>query len=256
MRHGESSPRNEGVKALTSGPDMRRALTQRSRSRSSHVAPSGSSLTGWRERGLVRGVWPSRWVSGRYLPRDARFSRRGIGGLAVFTFCAALQWDAGAAPSGVADRARAMIAALQANTEARELVGPTVGRAKQALSQAEAAGPAAAAALEDAALEWAEVARDLVRASEAERASDALEQEASGLATEIARLRSAVEQAMARVGRARQDLKELEGTSTHAAPRPSVAPEAPSAPARTAPPASAPAKPPAAAEKPAPSEKR
>jgi hypothetical protein len=109
-----------------------------------------------------------------------------------------------------------LIAELEASGAPRELVGPAVGLAKQALSQAEAAPSARAPRLEDTALEWAEVARDLVRASEAERASDALEQEASALATEIARVRAAVEQAMARVGRARQDLKELEATTSHA----------------------------------------
>jgi septal ring factor EnvC (AmiA/AmiB activator) len=124
----------------------------------------------------------------------------------------------------VADRARALVAELEASGAAPELVGPAVGRAKQALSQAEAASPARAPGLEETALEWAEVARDLVRASEAERASDALEQEASSLATEIARLRAAVEQAMARVGRARQDLKELEASSSTRAASPPVAP--------------------------------
>jgi hypothetical protein len=144
-------------------------------------------------------------------------ARHSLWCVAVFGFWAALQWDVRAATAGVADRARSLIAELEASGAPRELVGPAVGRAKQALSQAEAAPPARAPRLEDTALEWAEVARDLVRASEAERASDALEQEASALATEIARVRAAVEQAMARVGRARQDLKELEATTSHAA---------------------------------------
>lgn len=160
---------------------------------------------------MVRGVLSPRRVSSAYLLRDARFSRRGVPCGAVLAFAAALQWNAHAAPPGVADRARALIAELEADAAARELVQPTVGRAKQALSRAESAPAAHAAPLEDTALEWAEVARDLVRASAAERASDALEQEASALATEIARLRAAVEHAMARVGRARQDLKALEG---------------------------------------------
>jgi hypothetical protein len=159
---------------------------------------------------------------------DARASRapraRGaVWCLAVFGFWAALQWDVRAAAAGVADRARSLIAELEASGAARELVGPAVGRAKQALSQAEAASPARAPQLEDTALEWAEVARDLVRASEAERASDALEQEASALATEIARVRAAVEQAMARVGRARQDLKEVEPATS---PAPTTTPAA------------------------------
>jgi hypothetical protein len=148
---------------------------------------------------------------------SVRAARRAVWCVAVFAFWAALQWDVRAATGSVADRARSLIAELEASSGSRELVGPTIGRAKQALSRADAAPPARAPGLEDMALEWAEVARDLVRASEAERASDALEQEASALATEIARVRAAVEQAMARVGRARQDLKELEATTTHAA---------------------------------------
>jgi len=189
---------------------------------------------------LVRGVWPSRWVSGRYLLRDARLSRRGIWGLAVFGFWAALQWNARAAPTGVADRARALIAELEANGATRELSGPSVSRAKQALSRAETVPPARAAGLEETGLEWAEVARDLVRASEAERASDAMEQEASGLATEMARLRAAVEQAMARVGRARQDLKELEIAPTHASAKANTGPAQSSAAVPSVPPAAPP----------------
>jgi hypothetical protein len=180
---------------------------------------------------LVRDVWSSRRVSGTYLLRDAGVSgsawkaqplgaRRSLWCVTVFGFWAALQWDVRAATAGVADRARSLIAELEGSGAPRELVGPAVSRAKQALSQAEAAPPARAPRLEDTALEWAEVARDLVRASAAERTSDALEQEASALATEIARVRAAVEQAMARVGRARQDLKELEATTSHAASAP------------------------------------
>jgi hypothetical protein len=157
--------------------------------------------------------------------------------VAVLGFWAALQWDVRAAAAGVAERARSLIAELEASGATRELVGPAVGRAKQALSQAESASPARAPQLEDTALEWAEVARDLVRASEAERASDALEQEASTLATEMARVRAAVEQAMARVGRARQDLKDLEPTTapasatTHPATAPTKAGAAAAKPA-------------------------
>jgi len=187
---------------------------------------------------LVPGVLPSRWVSGTYLLRDSSFStgvRRALGCVAVFAFWAALQWDVRAAPAGVADRARSLIAELEGSSAARGLVEPAVGRAKQALSQAEGASPSRTARLEETALEWAEVARDLVRASEAERASDGLEQEASALATEIARLRAAVEQAMARVGRARQDVKELEATSTHAGAATAPAGAAASAKAAAAP---------------------
>jgi hypothetical protein len=185
-------------------------------------------------------------------------ARRSLWCVAVFGFWAALQWDVRAATAGVADRARSLLAELEASGAPRELVGPAVGRAKQALSQAEAAPSARAPRLEDTALEWAEVARDLVRASEAERASDALEQEASALATEIARVRAAVEQAMARVGRARQDLKDLEATTSPAASaltkaaaaKPAAAPAKEGAPLIPGAPPRAPAEvPPAAREK-------
>jgi hypothetical protein len=123
----------------------------------------------------------------------------------------ALNGDAQAAATGVGERARALIAEVETNASARDLVGPSVDRAKAALAKASSgAAPAAASLLEEAALEWAEVARDLLRASAAERASDSLEQESSAIQTEIARVRAAVEQTMARVGRARQELKELE----------------------------------------------
>lgn len=143
--------------------------------------------------------------------------------------CLALHWDARAAATGVAERARALITSAEADASARELVGPSLDRAKAALAKAatrSAASPASALLLEEAALEWAEVARDLLRTIAAERASDGLEQESSAMQTEIARVRAAVEQTMARVGRARQELKELEPgpAKSGASPTPPGAP--------------------------------
>jgi hypothetical protein len=66
------------------------------------------------------------------------------------------------------------------------------------------------AALEATALEWAELARDLKRTRDAEQSSDRLEQSLSAVQTELVRTRASVEQALARVGRARQELEELE----------------------------------------------
>jgi hypothetical protein len=127
------------------------------------------------------------------------------------TIWAVLQGAAHAAPGGAGETARALIAEVERESVAHEPVGPALSRAKEALSRAQAALPTRAPLLEATALEWAEVARDLARASAAERASDRLEQDASATQTEIARVRAAVEQTMARVGRARQDLKDLEG---------------------------------------------
>jgi hypothetical protein len=165
---------------------------------------------------LVRGVLASRWVSGAYLP----------GALALLTALAPFTADAQAASGGAGETARALIVELERDGSARDLVGPALSRAKEALSKAEAAPPTRAPLLEATALEWAEVARDLLRASAAERASDRLEQDASATQTEIARVRAAVEQTMARVGRARQELKELERGAASAAPG-TIAPATP-----------------------------
>jgi hypothetical protein len=138
--------------------------------------------------------------------------RCGVCCASVIAGCFALDWDAHAAMTGVGERATALIAEVETNPSARELVGTSLDRAKAALARAgtSSAKPAAVSLLEEAALQWAEVARDLLRASAAERASDGLEQESSAIQTEIARVRAAAEQTMARVGRARQELKELE----------------------------------------------
>ena len=142
----------------------------------------------------------------------------------------ALYRGAFAAATGSADRAKAVLAELDAEPSGQELTAPAVERARQSIARADAATvPAHAAILGDSALEWAEVARDLKRASLAEQASDHLEQEASVLETELARLHAAVEQALARVGQARHALAKADGGE----PRP--APPAKPAPAKAAP---------------------
>jgi hypothetical protein len=125
---------------------------------------------------------------------------------------------ASAAPVGVAERANSLLVEIEADPSVRELAGPALAHSREALAQAAAENaPSRAAISEETALEWAEVARDLVRASAAEAASDRLEQDASALQTEIARLRAAVEGAMARLGQARHELDRLEGAASPAA---------------------------------------
>ena len=115
------------------------------------------------------------------------------------------------AASAPADEARRVLQAVEADESARELVSRAVNQAHSTLDQAaHEAAPDRRAALEAMALEWAETARDLKRAHDAEQASDRLEQALSGLQTELVRTRASVEQALARVGRARQELSELE----------------------------------------------
>lgn len=123
--------------------------------------------------------------------------------------------QARAAGGTLAEQARLLIDKSAEDATAADLIAPASARVSDALARAEAASaPEHAALLEAAALEWAQVARDLKRARDAEQASDRLEQEVSALQTEIVRSRAAVEQARARLGRARQELAELEATGT------------------------------------------
>lgn len=125
-----------------------------------------------------------------------------------------------AAAKGPADEARRILQAVEADESAHELVSRAVNQAHATLDQsAQEAAPDRREALESLALEWAQTARDLKRARDAEQASDRLEQSLSTLQTELVRTRASVEQALARVGRARQELSELERSKgTGAAP--------------------------------------
>ena len=121
----------------------------------------------------------------------------------------------GAQPPGLAnnpaEEARNLLQAVEADEGARELVSRAVNQSHVTLDQAaHTAAPEQRSTLEGTALEWAEIARDLKRARDAEQASDRLEQSLSALQTELVRTRASVEQALARVGRARQELLDLE----------------------------------------------
>jgi hypothetical protein len=148
--------------------------------------------------------------------------RISVPALGVLCAVGASGWEADASGGSAGEQARGLIAELGADASARELVGPATARATEALVRAQAAqGAGQAAALEEAALEWAQLAQDLKRARDAEQASDRLEQEVSSIQTELARSRAAVEQATARVGRAHQELTELQASA--APPRPGAA---------------------------------
>src|SRR6187431_1780924 len=171
---------------------------------------AGLSLDDVARAWLGTRVLASRRVSRMYQSGNAHRLRYGASALLIVG-SAALYRGALGAPGVPADRAKSIIAELEADPAERELVTPAVARARERLAQAEAEqAPDRAAILNDTALQWAEVARDLKRASLAEQASDRLEQEASALQTELARQRAAVEQAMARVGQARRAVQELQ----------------------------------------------
>lgn len=134
-----------------------------------------------------------------------------------------------ASGASLADQARSLLAQVLADESSRELVSRATTRSNDALARASAVAaqaPAQGSLLEAEALEWAELARDLKKARDAEQASDRLEQEVSSIQTEIVRSRAAVEQAMARVGRARQELLELETSKSPGAVAPKAVPTA------------------------------
>jgi hypothetical protein len=131
--------------------------------------------------------------------------------LGLLTVWSTVRAQAPAGANSPAEEARIILQAVEADESARELVSRAVNQAHSTLDQAAHSAVAEQrAALEATALEWAEIARDLKRARNAEQASDRLEQSLSGLQTELVRTRASVEQARARVGRARQELLELE----------------------------------------------
>jgi len=129
----------------------------------------------------------------------------------LLTVWSTVRAQAQAEANSPAQEARIVLQAVEADESASELVSRAVNQAHVTLDQAaHNPVPGQRAALEGTALEWAEIARDSRRARDAEQASDRLEQSLSGLQTELVRTRASVEQALARVGRARQELLELE----------------------------------------------
>jgi hypothetical protein len=134
-----------------------------------------------------------------------------VASFSLLTSWAGSRWEAQAAASP-AEEARQLLTAVEADAATRELVSRAVAQAHSALDRAQASAEAGTERelLEATALEWAQSARDLQRARAAEQASDGLEQSLSTLQTELVRTRASVEQALARVGRARQELTDLE----------------------------------------------
>jgi uncharacterized membrane protein len=131
--------------------------------------------------------------------------------LGLLTVWSTVRAQAPAVANNPADEARSILLAVEADESVRELVSRAVNQSHVTLDQAaHTVAPGQRATLESTALEWAEIARDLKRARDAEQSSDRLEQSLSALQTELVRTRASVEQALARVGRARQELLDLE----------------------------------------------
>jgi hypothetical protein len=110
--------------------------------------------------------------------------------------------------------AEATLSALERQADDQVLAKQPMAEARRALeraSQAQAAGNEAQAALMFAlAREWAETARDLVRAVEMEQKAAATQKQAAEAERKAVRARALVEESLGRRNRAEQRLKELE----------------------------------------------
>jgi hypothetical protein len=116
-----------------------------------------------------------------------------------------------ASGSDDATEATALIQQLDADTAHKALLADTLTKAKEALEKGHrmrVAGDEAHAKLADAvAREWAETARDLVRAVELEKGAAASRSGAIDAGARVEREQAAVEESIARVGRLRAELE-------------------------------------------------
>lgn len=117
-----------------------------------------------------------------------------------------------AANHASSQQARKQLAALEESAEHRRLAAEPIARAEDALKRAEdarAAGDAGhAALLNELGLEWANTARDVVRSAELEAKAAAVEKQARDVETKAVRALAIVEEAVARKGRAQDELKQ------------------------------------------------
>jgi hypothetical protein len=116
--------------------------------------------------------------------------------------------------------ARDLVAVLGADAAHATLLAEPVGRAREAIERAtrlrESGDELRAKAADGLALEWAETARDLARAADAERAAADRRHEAIAKQAQVERARALVEAELAHVGRLR---KEIEDAGAPGAPR-------------------------------------
>lgn len=164
---------------------------------------------------------------------------------------AAFATVAGAAARGSAPRAEAILSRLESDAASKSATAGAVSQARKALERsrnARAAGDQAhAEMLDDLALEWAELGQDTVRATQSEAQAEALERQLLETETKTVRARALLEETIARRGRAREKLEQLESAvapATSAAP-PSAPPKPASAPPSAA--SAVPAQPPKSA---------
>jgi hypothetical protein len=145
---------------------------------------------------------------------------------------------AGAAARGSAPRAEAILSQLESDATSKPTTAGAVAQARKALERSRnaraARDQAHAEMLDDLALEWAELGQDTVRATQTEAQAEALERQLLETETKTVRARALLEEMIARRGRAREKLEQLESA---AAPPASAAPPSTPAPAKAASPA-------------------
>jgi len=116
--------------------------------------------------------------------------------------------------------ARDLVALLGADTAHAMLLAEPLGRAREAIERGmrlrESGDEPRAKAADGLALEWAETARDLARAADAEQAATDRRHEAMAKQAQVERARALVEAELAHVGRLR---KELEDAGAPGGPR-------------------------------------
>jgi hypothetical protein len=136
---------------------------------------------------------------------------RAAAGLAAA--CFALTAPAAAQTSDAHATATALLAQLDGDTHA-QLAADPIGQAKTALERAtrmRATGDEVhARAADELALEWAQMAQDLVKAAEAEAVAADARKKAVDAQAQLERTRAAVEEGIARVGRLKAELAEAE----------------------------------------------
>jgi colicin import membrane protein len=165
-----------------------------------------------------------------------------------------------AAPALNGDKAKAILAELEPKVEAEPVLKTPIAAAKDALARAsEARAPKSGEAsaerateLDAIGLEWAELGRDLSRATAAEREALQAERELTEIETQLVRARALLEETWARRGRAETALKKLGAqNSSEAKPKADAATNAAkAAPVDAAKPAGVAPKKPAAPEAP------
>jgi hypothetical protein len=111
--------------------------------------------------------------------------------------------------------ARGLVLELGADTAHAAVVAEPVGRAREAIERAtrlrESGDEVRAKAADGLALEWAETARDLAHAADAEQIAATRRHDAMAKQAQVERVRALVEADLAHVGRLRKELEDAGG---------------------------------------------